>query len=199
LNPVLTTTPQSTEVGTAFATDLQATLTDSSGSAVAGVPVTFTAYTGLESGLSGQASATFSGDVTTVVEDTNSDGIATAPSLTANLMTGAFVVTASVPDTYEPAVFEMTNTDSSSTTLVLSSSNVTYGDEQVENVSVTVSPQYSGSTPTGTVTVKESNTTLCVTTLSSGKGSCTLSATQLDAGTYSLVATYSGSTDFGVL
>jgi hypothetical protein len=197
LNPVLTTTPQSTEVGTAFATDLQATLTDSSGSAVAGVPVTFTAYTGLESGLSGQASATFSGDVTTVVEDTNSDGIATAPSLTANLMTGAFVVTASVPDTYEPAVFEMTNTDSSSTTLVLSSSNVTYGDEQVENVSVTVSPQYSGSTPTGTVTVKESNTTLCVTTLSSGKGSCTLSATQLDAGTYSLVATYSGSTDFG--
>jgi hypothetical protein len=38
-----------------------------------------------------------------------------------------------------------------------------------------------------------------VTTLSSGKGSCTLSATQLDAGTYSLVATYSGSTDFGVL
>jgi hypothetical protein len=57
-------------------------------------------------------------------------------------------------------------------------------------------PQYSGSTPTGTVRVKQSSTTLCVIKLSSGKGSCTLSAKKLKVGTYHLVATYGGSTNF---
>jgi hypothetical protein len=35
-----------------------------------------------------------------------------------------------------------------------------------------------------------------VITLSSGKGSCTLSAKRLKVGTYRLVATYGGSTNF---
>jgi hypothetical protein len=82
------------------------------------------------------------------------------------------------------------------TALKLAARKVIYGHEQVLNLSVTVSPQYSGSTPTGTVTVKESTTTLCVITLSSGKGSCTLSAKKLPVRTYRLVATYGGSTDF---
>jgi hypothetical protein len=63
-------------------------------------------------------------------------------------------------------------------------------------VSVTVSPQYSGTTPTGRVTITEPGTTLCVITLSSGKGSCRLSAKRLKAGAYRLVATYGGSKDF---
>jgi hypothetical protein len=50
--------------------------------------------------------------------------------------------------------------------------------------------------PTGTVTIKASATTLCVIKLSSGKGSCTLSAKRLKAGTYRLVATYGGSKNF---
>ena len=41
----------------------------------------------------------------------------------------------------------------SKTALEPSAAKVTYGDEQVEHLSVTVSPQYSDSTPTGTVTV----------------------------------------------
>ena len=84
----------------------------------------------------------------------------------------------------------------SKTALKLSNARVTYGDEGVEQLSVTVSPEFTGSTPYGSITIKESTTTLCVITLSSTKGSCKLSARKLNAATYSLVATYGGSTDF---
>ena len=84
----------------------------------------------------------------------------------------------------------------SKTALKPSETKVTYGDEQVGHLSVAVSPQHSGLTATGTVTVKASATTLCVIKLSSAKGSCKLSAKQLKAGTYQLVATYSGSANF---
>ncbi len=84
----------------------------------------------------------------------------------------------------------------SKTVLKLSATKVTYGDEQVEAMSVTVSPQRRGSIPTGTVTIKASATTLCVIKLSSGKGWWTMSAKKLKAGTYHLVATYSGSKNF---
>ena len=80
----------------------------------------------------------------------------------------------------------------SKTALKLSSSEVTYGHEQLEVLSVTVSPQYSG-TPTGTVTITG---TRCLITLSSGKGSCTLSSKKFNVGNNYLVATYSGSTNF---
>jgi hypothetical protein len=82
------------------------------------------------------------------------------------------------------------------TVLALSATKVTYGDEQVEQLSVTVSPQSSGSMPTGTVTVNESTMTLCTIELSSGKGSCKLSAKKLNAGTYEVLATYAGSANF---
>ncbi|HXZ83656.1 MAG TPA: Ig-like domain-containing protein [Acidimicrobiales bacterium] len=82
------------------------------------------------------------------------------------------------------------------TALKLSATKVTYGHEQTERLSVTVSPQYPGTTPTRTVTVKTSTKTLCVITLSSGKGSCALSAKRLKVGTHHLVATYGGSTNF---
>ena len=84
----------------------------------------------------------------------------------------------------------------SETVLKLSSKKVTYGDEQAEHLSVTVSPQRSGPTVTGTVTVKASATTLCVIKLKSGKGSCMLSPKRLKAGTYHLVATYGGSANY---
>jgi hypothetical protein len=84
----------------------------------------------------------------------------------------------------------------SKTTLKLSSKKVTYGDEQVEHLSVSVTPQHSGTTPTGTVAIKASATTLCVIKLKSAKGSCSLSAKKLKAGTYRLVATYGGSKSY---
>ena len=84
----------------------------------------------------------------------------------------------------------------SKTTLKLSATKVPYGHEQVEHLSVTVSPQHSGSALAGRVTISESGTRLCTITLASGKGTCTLSSKELKAGTYRLVATYGGSTNF---
>ncbi len=87
-------------------------------------------------------------------------------------------------------------TATSETVLKLSSKKVTYSKEQAEHLSVTISPQHSGPTPPGTVTIKASATTLCVIKLKSAKGSCSLSSKKLKPGTYRLVATYGGSKNF---
>jgi hypothetical protein len=103
---------------------------------------------------------------------------------------GVFDTSASAADTLTVAKA------SSKTALRVSKKTITYGDEQAERLSVTVSPQFTGSTPSGTVTVKESKTELCVIKLSSGKGSCTLSAKRLPAAKYQLTASYGGSAHF---
>lgn len=80
-----------------------------------------------------------------------------------------------------------------STTLSLSAAKVTYGKEQAERVSVTVSAP-SGTRPTGTVTVRAGTAVLCRhLTLAAGQASCTVPATRLPAGTWQLTASYSGS------
>jgi hypothetical protein len=84
----------------------------------------------------------------------------------------------------------------SSAVLTLSAGKVAYGDEQAEMLSVTASPEFAGSSPTGTITVTASTTTICVITLSGGTGSCTLSPEQLGVGSYQLLATYGGDTNF---
>ena len=86
--------------------------------------------------------------------------------------------------------------ETSRTVLKISAHNVTYGHEGTEHLSITVSPEFKGSTPTGRVTVKASSTTLCALILSAGRGSCNLSRKQLAVGTYSLIATYGGSSYF---
>jgi len=78
---------------------------------------------------------------------------------------------------------------STTTTLKLSAARVKSGHEQSEHLSVQVRPQLSG-TPTGKVTVSAGKVKVCVITLRSGKGSCTLKASQLRAGTYHLSASY---------
>ena len=83
----------------------------------------------------------------------------------------------------------------SKSTLSLSAARVTYGHEQAEHLTVTIIAQYSG-TPGGKVTIKTGTVTVCVITLASGRGSCTLTARQLPAGTRTLVAAYHGSSDF---
>ncbi|GGP18931.1 beta strand repeat-containing protein [Silvimonas iriomotensis] len=98
-------TPQTTIVGTAFATALQVLVKDSSNQPLSGATVTFTApATG--------ASASFSGSATATAV-TNASGIATAPKLTANNTTGSYTVLASTSGTTGTASFSLTNAASS--------------------------------------------------------------------------------------
>jgi hypothetical protein len=83
-----------------------------------------------------------------------------------------------------------------STALTLSAATIRTGHEQAEKISVQARPRTSG-TPGGTVTVKAGSTTACVITLAGGKGTCTLKASQLRAGSYQLTARYSGSQVYG--
>ena len=81
------------------------------------------------------------------------------------------------------------------TTESLSASTVTYGQEQAERVSVTVTAK-TGGPPAGKVTVSTGSATLCAITLRSARGSCTLTARRLGPGTYRLTAAYPGGPDF---
>ncbi|HXY51167.1 MAG TPA: kelch repeat-containing protein [Terriglobales bacterium] len=94
-------TPQSTTVGTAFASLLVVTVQNSSGNPVSGVSVTFLAP---GSGASG----TFAGGVNTAT--TNSSGVATSAVFTANITAGSYTVSASVAGVSTPASFVLTNT-----------------------------------------------------------------------------------------
>jgi hypothetical protein len=95
-------TPQSTTVGTAFPTALQATVRDGGGNPVSGVAVTFTAPgSGPTASFAGAASA---------LVTTNASGVATAPPLTAGGQTGTYAVTAVAAGVTTPAGFSLTNT-----------------------------------------------------------------------------------------
>ncbi len=115
-------TPQSTATGTAFPTALAAKVTDGSGAAVAGIPVTFTAPTG-------GATATFAGGATATAT-TAADGTATAPTLTANATAGGYTVTASVAGVATPATFALTNTTATQGTTVTASADATVRADQ---------------------------------------------------------------------
>src|SRR5437879_12220591 len=78
-------TPQSATVGTAFATQLQATVKDTLNNPVSGVTVTFSAP---GSGASG----TFAGGVASAT--TNACGVATVAAFTGNTTAGGYKVTA---------------------------------------------------------------------------------------------------------
>jgi CSLREA domain-containing protein len=95
-------TPQWTLPNTAFANALSATVTDTSGNAIGGASVTFTAP------LSG-ASGLFSNATNTTTATTNSSGVASAATFTANGTGGPYTVTASVAGVATPASFSLTN------------------------------------------------------------------------------------------
>jgi beta-lactamase superfamily II metal-dependent hydrolase len=94
-------TPQSTTVGTAFATQLAATVKDGGNVGIAGAGVTFTAPA---SGASG----TFPGGFTSVSVTTDGSGVATAPVFTANALAGPYNVVASTTNALT-ANFALTN------------------------------------------------------------------------------------------
>ena len=75
------------------------------------------------------------------------------------------------------------------------SPTASYGDEQADLFSVSVSLTWATGrpVPTGTVSLVAGSKTLCVVKLVSGRGVCALSAKELAIGSYDVVATYSGS------
>jgi hypothetical protein len=83
----------------------------------------------------------------------------------------------------------------SKTSLAMSAANLRYGHEQAERLSVRVVPRFAG-TPAGQVTVRAGRAVVCVITLASGAGSCTLTPKKLAPGSYRLIASYPGSAGF---
>lgn len=103
---------QSATVGTAFTNPLVATVSDQYGNPVSGVTVTFTPP-------SSGASGTFSGGVNTAT--TNSSGVATSQTFTANTTAGGYSVTASTPGASASATFTLTNTAGSAASITATS------------------------------------------------------------------------------
>jgi hypothetical protein len=93
---------QSTTIGTAFGSPLQAVVKDSGGDAVPNLSVTFTAP-------STGAGGTFANGQATYTATTNSSGIATSLTLTANATAGSYSVTASATGMTTLASFPLTN------------------------------------------------------------------------------------------
>jgi hypothetical protein len=96
---------QAARAGTAFADPLAAEVVDTGGCPLSDVDVEFVAPT---SGAGG----TFPGSATTATVASGPDGVATAPSLTANQVSGSYAVLAQVPSTGYEASFALTNTTS---------------------------------------------------------------------------------------
>jgi len=139
---------------------------------------------------------TISNGTTTVCSINLSKGKGSCSLSNAQLAAGVYSLVATYAGEQSAQQLLIVAKATSKTALKLSAAKVTYGDEHVEKLSVTVTGQGKGLVPTGTVTIAESSTTICSISLTLGKGSCLLSAKQLAVGRYSLVATYAGQTDF---
>jgi hypothetical protein len=113
---------QTAKVGTGFATGLEAEVLDTGGCPVANVNVDFVAP------VSG-ASGTFLGGTDTVTVPTSSTGVATAPTFTANSVSGSYTVLASVPGSNQVS-FDLTNTTAGVATVV----GVSTGNDQSAKV-----------------------------------------------------------------
>jgi len=109
-------TPQSAQVGTAFAAALQATVT-SNGAPASGVSVTFTAP-------AAEPNGTFATGGATDTETTDSTGVATtSQAFTAGTTAGTYNVTASTTGAATSANFALTNTSGAAAALAVSSGN----------------------------------------------------------------------------
>ncbi len=83
----------------------------------------------------------------------------------------------------------------SGTALSISPPSVTYGGESAATFTATLTPQYVG-TPTGSVTVAVGSTTLCTITLPTATGCISSNQAALNAGGYTVTASYHGDHNF---
>jgi uncharacterized repeat protein (TIGR01451 family) len=178
-------TPQSATINSAFATALQATVTES-GNPQNGVSVTFTAPA---SGASGA----FPGPSATAVASTDSSGVATAPTFTANGIGGSYNVVASIGTSLPTALFALTNNKASTATAVSASPNPSNLNQSV-TFTATVTSAFG--TPTGTVQFKDGGASIGSPQALNGSGVATFATSSLSAGVHTITADYSGDAGF---
>ena len=138
---------QSNTVGTAFTGLLQALVKDAGGNVVPNASVSFTAPA---SGASG----TFSNGLATYTTATNTSGVATALTFTANATAGAYSVTASVAGVSPAASFSLTNTKPPALTITQNAAG-TFIQGQNAVYNVTVANAANAGPTSGPITVTE--------------------------------------------
>ncbi|HUE08785.1 MAG TPA: Ig-like domain-containing protein, partial [Acidimicrobiales bacterium] len=170
------------------------TVSGTSGSTPAG-----TAFSGSMAASGTHGTVTFTQSTGTPNITVSSSGAVTAP---ATLTPNTYTATGTVSDTFGDTgswTFTLTvtgTTVSTHTTLTLNHDNAEYGNES--HIAFSVHVTASSGTPTGTVSILSSAGTLCTVTLSGGVGTCSLTNTQLSAGSYNhVVAQYNPTAGFG--
>jgi hypothetical protein len=137
---------QQTPIGTTFEKPLQAKVLDQSGRPLLNIPVQFT----IPDATPGAPSGTFAGGGDSVTVDTDVNGVASSPALTANDEVGSWQVQASVDGDAPPADFSLTNTALPTATSMSSSVNPAVAGQTVA-FTATVKTPSGGLEPTGTV------------------------------------------------
>ncbi len=192
-------TPQSTQINTSFATRLQARVRDAAGNAIPNATVTFTAP-------SSGASGTFQGGLTTVQAQTDSNGIATATTFTANTTAGSYSVPATVAGVATPAQFDLTNTSSSAASITITQGtpqNTRVGTAYATALQVVVRDALNNPVPGALVTFTAPSTsasgtfsnnqnTFSVNTNASGLATSTTFTANNIAGSFNVSAAVSG-------
>jgi Bacterial Ig-like domain (group 3) len=87
--------------------------------------------------------------------------------------------------------FAANEATASATSITISKTKVTYGDDNAARIAATVGSP-AGGTPAGSVSVTSGSGTLCTITLTGGTGTCTLPPGRLPGGSHHLTAGYSG-------
>ncbi len=141
---------------------------------------------------------------TTLCTPTLKAGVATCKLTRAQLAVGSHVIVADyagssslLPSSSSPTAVIVAKALTTSA-LSLSRTTASYGSE--ENVKFTAQVTVPAGMPaaTGEVIVSSGSARLCVITLSRGKGSCSLTASELSVGSHSITARYVGSTDLAL-
>jgi YVTN family beta-propeller protein len=185
---------QSAAAGSAYGAPLKVQVQDVFGNALVGIGVTF-------SGPSSGAGVSFNGPTTV---NTDSHGIATSPSLTANSQGGLVTVLATTPGAAAPATFSLTNISGGGNQLIFVQQPTDTAAGQTISPAVTVQLQDSSGNPLHTAGVPiaiQSNAVLQRRRLFSGNATQNTDASGLatfanlsiaQVGTYQLLASATG-------
>jgi hypothetical protein len=192
-------TPQSADLGAAYSVQLQATVTDEQHNPIAGVEVTFAAP-------SSGASGSFGASAATQTVATDSAGVATAQTFTANDVAGSFDVKASVAGLSEVATYSLDNLPGAPAILTISEGgsqsaqvsepfNVPLGvvvTDQYGNALQGVQVTFSGPASGASVSFAGRGSSATATTGSSGVATTAQASANDVAGEYQVTASVEG-------